>query len=132
MHRAAVGDLEQPGSLGVVERAGQPDLPVDVLDGAGPSHRVGTVVGVAASIRDGKPLDDPKLAALRDFTSEVVATRGRPAAEELDRFLSVGYTETQVLEIVLAVAIKTISNFTNHLLETPLDDVFAGRSWLPD
>jgi uncharacterized peroxidase-related enzyme len=87
---------------------------------------------ITDAIRDGKPLDDPKLAALRDFTSEVVATRGRPEAEALDRFLSVGYTETQVLEIVLAVAIKTISNFTNHLLDTPLDDVFAGRSWLPD
>lgn len=87
---------------------------------------------ITDAIRDGKPLDDPKLAALRDFTSEVVATRGRPDADELERFLSVGYTETQVLEIVLAVAVKTISNYTNHVLQTPLDDVFAGRSWLPD
>jgi uncharacterized peroxidase-related enzyme len=87
---------------------------------------------ITDAIRDGKPLDDPRLAALNDFTSQVVATRGRPGAEELERFLSVGYTETQVLEIVLAVAVKTISNFTNHFLQTPLDDVFTRRSWLPD
>jgi len=87
---------------------------------------------VIDAIRDGKPLDDPKLAALHDFTTQVVATRGRPAADELDRFLSVGYAETKVLEIILAVAVKTISNFTNHFFETLLDDAFASRSWLPD
>jgi len=58
---------------------------------------------VTDAIREGKPLDDPKLAALHDFTIQAVATRGRPAADELDPFLSVGYTETQVLEIILAV-----------------------------
>jgi hypothetical protein len=31
--------------------------------------------------------------------------------------------------VLLAVAVKTISNYTNHLFHTPVDDLFAARAW---
>jgi hypothetical protein len=34
-----------------------------------------------------------------------------------------------VLEIILAIGVKTLSNYFNHLLHTPLDEMFAGREW---
>ena len=34
-----------------------------------------------------------------------------------------------MLEISLAIAVKTLSNCSNHLLHTPIDDMFAGRAW---
>jgi len=43
--------------------------------------------------------------------------------------LAAGYTETDILEVLLAVAVKTISNYTNHLFHTPVDSVFARRAW---
>jgi uncharacterized peroxidase-related enzyme len=84
---------------------------------------------VTDAVRDGKPLPDPKLDALARFTATVVESRGLPGAEDLDGFLAAGYAETDVLQVVLAVSVKTISNYANHLFHTPVDPMFAGRTW---
>lgn len=84
---------------------------------------------VTDAIRDGKPVPDDKLDALVRFTSTIVDTRGLPSAAALDDFTAAGYTETDVLQIVLAVSVKTISNYANHLFHTPVDAAFADRVW---
>jgi len=86
-------------------------------------------VEVTDAIRDGKPVPDERLDALVRFTSVLVESRGLPSADDLDDFLAAGYTDQDVLQIVLAIAVKTLSNFSNHLLHTPVDAVFAGRVW---
>jgi uncharacterized peroxidase-related enzyme len=84
---------------------------------------------VTDAIRIGATIPDPKLSALSSFARTLVVKRGRPAPEDVQAFLAAGYTERQVLEIVLAIAVKTISNYTNHLFGTPVDAVFEGRTW---
>lgn len=86
---------------------------------------------VTDAIRDGEPIEDIRLQALNHFVTAMVETRGRPEQRELDAFLAVGYSEAQVLEVILAIAVKTISNYTNHLFDYPLDDAFAARAWSP-
>jgi len=58
------------------------------------------------------------------------ASRGLPDRKQTDAFLSAGYGERQILEIVLAMAVKTLSNYANHLFHTPLDPAFEGRPWV--
>lgn len=89
----------------------------------------GLAPAVTDAIRDGQPIDDTRLAALADFTRTVFHTRGLPARAAVEAFLAAGYSERQVLEIVLAIAVKTLSNYANHLFHTPLDEMFAGRAW---
>ena len=84
---------------------------------------------VTDAVRAGEPIGDAKLQALNHFTTSMVATGGRPAEEELEAFLAAGYAERQVLEIILAIAVKTLSNYSNHLFDTPLDEAFAYRAW---
>jgi len=43
----------------------------------------------------------------------------------LQAFIDAGYSEQQALQVVLAIAVKTISNYTNHLCDTPVDAAFA-------
>jgi uncharacterized peroxidase-related enzyme len=86
---------------------------------------------VVQSIRNGVEIAEPKLEALRRFTSKLVATRGWPGDEELERFVQAGYTRANVLEVVLGVGFKTLSNYTNHLAQTPLDAAFAAAAWSP-
>lgn len=85
---------------------------------------------VIAAIRDGAPIADHKLEALRQFTSAVTSTRGRPSGDQTNAFLNAGYAEAQVLEVILGVEMKTLSNYTNHVAGTPLDPAFA-RAALP-
>jgi uncharacterized peroxidase-related enzyme len=81
------------------------------------------------AIRSGRAIADPKLRALADLARAIVATRGRPTAEDVKPFLDAGYTERQILEIVLALSVKIISNYVNHLFETPVDAQFKAREW---
>ncbi|MGE3345668.1 MAG: carboxymuconolactone decarboxylase family protein [Vicinamibacterales bacterium] len=86
---------------------------------------------VIDALRAGTPIADPQLEALRQFTAAVVETRGWPTATQTALFTQAGYTAAQALEVVLGVGLKTISNYTNHFAETPLDDAFAPAAWTP-
>lgn len=83
-----------------------------------------------AAARERRPIADPRLEALRAFTVRLVRERGFVADADLDAFLAAGFTRANALEIVLAVGLKTLSNYVNHIAETPLDppliaDAFA-------
>lgn len=84
---------------------------------------------VTDAIRAGEPVPDARLAALAAFTRVMVATRGLPSRADVGAFLAAGYEERHILEIVLAIAVKTLSNYANHLFHTPLDAMFEGRRW---
>ncbi|MEW5890459.1 MAG: carboxymuconolactone decarboxylase family protein [Pseudomonadota bacterium] len=89
----------------------------------------GVAPEVINAIRGDTPIPDRKLAALATFTKIMVADRGLPKRADVEAFLAAGYSERQILEIVLAIAVKTLSNYANHLFHTPLDRVFEYRRW---
>lgn len=77
------------------------------------------------ALRNGEPLDDAKLEALRRFTRHMWETRGLPSSTEAEAFKAAGYSDHHVLEIILALAVKTISNYANHVGHTEVDAVFS-------
>ncbi len=81
------------------------------------------------ALRDGRPLVDDRLAALHGFTLQMLESRGMPRQTEVADFLAAGYREEQILEIVLAMAVKLLSNYTNHVFDTPPDEAFADYAW---
>jgi len=47
----------------------------------------------------------------------------------LQAFAAAAYSRQNVLEVILGVALKTISNYTNHIAGTPLDEAFQAEEW---
>lgn len=86
---------------------------------------------VTDAIRDGRPAGDPRLEALRTFAQRMVKARGNPAETDARAFVEAGFTEAQILEVVLAIGVKTLSNYTNHLFDYDVDGPFKGRNWSP-
>lgn len=84
---------------------------------------------VIAALRAGTALPEAKLEALHRFAILVVRERGFVPEADVDAFLAAGYTRRNVLEVVLGVATKVMSNYTNHLANTPLDNFMAGNEW---
>lgn len=84
---------------------------------------------VVASLREGTPIADAKLEALRAFTRTLVQARGFAQDGDVQALLDAGYTRSTVLEVILGVGLKTMSNFTNHVAKTPLDDAFQPVKW---
>lgn len=84
---------------------------------------------ITNALRDETPLPTPRLEALRTFTLSVVRKRGELDESEVQAFLDAGFTTQQILEVILGVAQKVMSNFTNHFAKTPVDQVFQKYEW---
>ncbi|WP_341937431.1 carboxymuconolactone decarboxylase family protein [Marinimicrobium sp. C2-29] len=81
------------------------------------------------ALRDKTPLPDDKLEALRNFTLGVVRDRGNVSEKELNAFYEAGYGHRQVLEVILTVSQKVMSNYINHIAKTPVDEPFKSFEW---
>jgi uncharacterized peroxidase-related enzyme len=84
---------------------------------------------VLESIRAGKTPSDPHLAALVVFTNQVVRQRGQVSAEVIQGFLKAGFTQPQVLEVLIGVSQGTLASFVHRIAETPLDAGFQPQKW---
>ncbi len=83
------------------------------------------------AIRENRELADRKLEGLRRFTLTTVEKRGRLENADVQAFLTAGYHKEQILEVLVGVAAKTLSNYTNHLAGTPLDKQLEAFAWEP-
>ena len=82
-----------------------------------------------AAVRALRPIADPKLRTLQKLVQQMVAQRGRPGAAHVREFLDAGYSPEPLLEVL--VGLKTMSNYVNHMADTPLDEAFADFAWTP-
>jgi len=86
-------------------------------------------VEVTEAIRNDTRIPDAKLNILSKFTSSMLLKRGRPSEEDVQEFLMADYTEKHILAIILAISVKTISNYSNHIFQTEVDTMFKAREW---
>lgn len=89
------------------------------------SRQAGVPEDVIQAVRNQQPIGDNRLEALRRFAEQVAETRGFAGDDAVDTFIAAGFTKAQVLEVVTIIATKVISNYTNHLTRTPLEDFMA-------
>ncbi|MBH1987326.1 MAG: carboxymuconolactone decarboxylase family protein [Burkholderiales bacterium] len=81
-----------------------------------------------AAIRQGHAIPDARLAALHALATEMASTQGRPTTATLAAFLNAGFEERHILHVILATAVKALSNFSNHAFATTLDERFAAHA----
>ncbi|MFF9849598.1 carboxymuconolactone decarboxylase family protein [Streptomyces litmocidini] len=60
--------------------------------------------------------DAERLAAVRTFTLQVLASSGAVSDEDLAAFEKAGYTRRNALEVVLGIGTYTVSTFANRLV----------------
>jgi uncharacterized peroxidase-related enzyme len=90
----------------------------------GPLH---TPADVVAAIRNNTPVPDTKLNALVTLVKELVRERGYAKYETIQNFLAAGYKKEQAMELLLGIALKTISNYLDHISPAPLDQAFVAE-----
>tara|TARA_R110002124_G_scaffold165023_1_gene332366 strand:+ start:145 stop:696 length:552 start_codon:yes stop_codon:yes gene_type:complete len=95
----------------------------------GIAHMMKVDNDIIESLRNETPLTNPKLESLRTFTLSLVRNRGNVSQADLEAFYTAGYGEQQVLEIILGLSQKVISNYTNHIANTPVDAAFQKFAW---
>ncbi len=93
------------------------------------AERAGMSAADLDALRAGGSLADQRLQALHVFTKALIDERGKIAPPVLDAFVAAGFSPQQALEVVLGLAIKVMSNYTNSIAGTPLDAAVQSRAW---
>eukprot|EP00752_Nemacystus_decipiens_P000338 g338.t1 len=86
---------------------------------------------VVAAVREGRAIADPRLEALRRFAQALTVQRGGLDPAAVEAFLAAGFSKRQALDVVLGVAVKTLTNLTDAVGEVPLNEQLAAEAWDP-
>ncbi|PSW15779.1 carboxymuconolactone decarboxylase [Photobacterium rosenbergii] len=95
----------------------------------GIAHSMKVDPSLTEALRNQQPMPNAKLQALHDFTLAVVRQRGNVTEDQLNAFIGAGYGQQQVLEVILGLSQKVISNYVNHIAKTPVDPMFEKFAW---
>jgi len=90
----------------------------------GIAHMMKVDNAIIEALRNSTKLPTEKLQVLHTTTLALVRNRGQLSQDEISAFLEVGYEQRNLLEIVLGISQKVMSNYVNHLAETPVDEAF--------
>ncbi len=86
---------------------------------------LGKLAGIApdtlADIRNGKPTGDPKRDALISFVRALQQSNGTVAEADFNDIKAAGYSDTQLVEISLAISLITFTNIFNRINDTVVD-----------
>jgi alkylhydroperoxidase family enzyme len=95
----------------------------------GIAHSMKVDPALTEALRNGEPMPTEKLQALHDFTLSMVRNRGNVSEQEMQAFFAAGYAQQQVLEVILGLSQKVLSNYVNHVAKTPVDPMFEQFAW---
>lgn len=87
-----------------------------------PSH-------IVAALRALNPVDDPRLEALAQFTRDLIQSRGKVSQTELVHFFDAGFTQAQMIEVIVGICVKVFSNYVSSATSIPLDAAFMPFAW---
>jgi alkylhydroperoxidase family enzyme len=93
------------------------------------AHMMKVDPALTEALRNNTAMPTEKLQVLHDTTLLIVRNRGLISDAALEAFYAVGYAQRQVLDIILGVSQKVISNYTNHIANTPVDEPFQKFAW---
>lgn len=74
-----------------------------------------------AELRSGRATFDPALDALAWFVHDAAENRGKPSPGSLDRLFEAGYTQENVIDIVVTIGDKVITNYLHGVTQVAID-----------
>lgn len=72
-------------------------------------------------LRKGSASFDTKLDALVTFAASIVENRGQASEQSKEAFFAAGYTEANLIDVVIIIGDKIISNYIHNLTGFPID-----------
>ncbi|MBX9684548.1 MAG: carboxymuconolactone decarboxylase family protein [Hyphomicrobium sp.] len=74
-----------------------------------------------AEIRGGRASFEPRLDALAQLVKGVAAKRGHPDPQLVQAFFKAGWTEANLVDAIVVIGDKTISNYLHGVTRVPVD-----------
>ncbi|MEZ7498521.1 carboxymuconolactone decarboxylase family protein [Flavobacterium sp. Arc3] len=74
------------------------------------------------AVRKQQTLPDARLNELITLAQKITVTRGNVEAKDLEAFYNAGFSPENVMEIIVGVSLKTMSNYINHITENIINE----------
>ena len=123
--RTVLDPIAQQVALGAASRANAADYAVAVH--ATLASNLGASREIVDTIRNGGSFSEPKLEAVRRFTSAIASKRTQVADSDVKALLAAGYDCRAVVALALAAGAKTLVNTVAHLSRPALDPGFQAK-----
>jgi len=81
----------------------------------------GFTEGQILELRSGRASFDAKLDALAALSKDITENRGAASDETVERFYAQGYTKENLVDTILLVGDKTITNYIHKVTQVPVD-----------
>ena len=81
-------------------------------------------------LRAGMSPFSPRLQALSGLARQVVRKKGHLASDDVQAFLKTGFSQAQLLEVLVGISTTEISNYMHNIAKTPIDEAFQAQSWV--
>lgn len=72
---------------------------------------------------------DPQLAALSEVARALIEKRGHLDETDVKAFGAAGFTDDQLLEVITATAISTMTNYAGNVARPPLEAPLQAQAW---
>ncbi len=87
-----------------------------------------TVIGKMNGFTDAQVLDirkgkssDAQLSVLVQLAADITQNRGKASTEHVDAFFAQGYTNENLVDLILQISDKTAMNYLHNLTQVPVD-----------
>ncbi len=114
--------IAQQVALAAASRANAADYGVAVH--ATLAAKLGASAGIVEALRNGGPLGDPRLEAVRRFAAAIAFKRTQVSDSDVNALTAAGYDRRAAVAIALAAAAKTLVNTVAHLSRPEIDTAF--------
>jgi alkylhydroperoxidase family enzyme len=81
------------------------------------------------AIRHGSSPSDPRMAALSTITRRLIEARGHLEDSDVKAFVSAGFEEVQLLDVIAGLAVSTLANYASTIIQPPLEQPFQAQEW---
>jgi alkylhydroperoxidase family enzyme len=89
--------------------------------------RLGASADVVEALRNGGPIADAKLEAVRRFAAAIATNRTQVSDSDVNALKAAGYDHRAMVAIALAASAKTLVNTIAHLSHAEIDAGFRAQ-----
>lgn len=122
LNETVLDPIAQQVALGAASQSNGADYAVAVH--AALAQHLGASPEVVAALRNGSSYVDPKLEAVRSFTSAIASKRTQVSDSDVKQLVAAGYDRRAAVALALAAGAKTLVNTVTHLSRPQLDEGF--------
>jgi uncharacterized peroxidase-related enzyme len=81
------------------------------------------------ALRAGKSPSDSRLQAISTLARQIIRSKGHLSEQEINAFLNAGFTNAELLEVVVGISMTAIANYAHNIAKTPVDEAFQPQAW---